>query len=60
MRFVVVCTILAIFIPLQKKRINPLQKKDIIPIFLLGFFGVIGYHLGLNYGEQYVSAGAVC
>ena len=58
MRFVVVCIILLIFIPLQSKRLSTLQKKDIIPIFLLGFFGVIGYHLGLNYGEQYVSAGA--
>ncbi len=58
MRFVVVCIILLIFIPLQSKRLNVLQKKDIIPIFLLGFFGVIGYHLGLNYGEQFVSAGA--
>ncbi len=58
MRFVVVFIILIIFIPLQSKRITPIQKKDIIPIFLLGFFGVIGYHLGLNYGEQYVSAGA--
>jgi len=58
MRFIVVCTILVIFISFQSKRLSPIQKKDIIPIFLLGFFGVIGYHLGLNYGEQYVSAGA--
>jgi len=58
MRFVVVCLSLLIVIPLQRKRINPLKKKDIIPIFLLGFFGIIGYHLGLNYGEQFVSAGA--
>ncbi len=58
MRFLIVCIILLIFIPLQSKRLNHLHKKDIIPIFLLGFFGVIGYHLGLNYGEQYISAGA--
>jgi drug/metabolite transporter (DMT)-like permease len=58
MRFVVVCFVLIIFLSFQSKRFNPLQKKDIIPIFLLGFFGVIGYHLGLNYGEQYVSPGA--
>ncbi len=58
MRFVVVCIILLVFIPLQSKRLSTLQKKDIMPIFLLGFFGVIGYHLGLNYGEQFVSAGA--
>ncbi len=58
MRFIVVCISLLILIPLQKKRINPLKRKDILPIFLLGFFGIIGYHLGLNYGEQFVSAGA--
>lgn len=58
MRFIVVCTALVILISLQKKRFSKLQKKDILPIFLLGFFGVIGYHLGLNYGEQFVSAGA--
>jgi len=58
MRFVVVCIVLLIFISIQSKRFSPLQKKDIIPIFLLGFFGVIGYHLGLNYGEQYISPGA--
>ncbi len=58
MRFFVVCVALIFFIPLLSKRLSPLQKKDIIPIFLLGFFGIIGYHLGLNFGEQYVSAGA--
>jgi len=58
MRLLVVCISFLIFIALQRKRFNPLQKKDIIPIFLLGFFGIVGYHLGLNYGEQFVSAGA--
>lgn len=58
MRFVVVCIILILFIPIQSKSLSPFRKKDIIPIFLLGFFGIIGYHLGLNYGEQYISAGA--
>jgi len=40
------------------KKFSKLQKKDIIPLFLLGFFGVVVYHLGLNYGEQYISASA--
>jgi drug/metabolite transporter (DMT)-like permease len=38
------------------KKFSPLHKKDIIPLFLLGFLGVVIYHLGLNYGEVYISA----
>jgi drug/metabolite transporter (DMT)-like permease len=37
------------------KKFSPLHKKDIIPLFLLGFLGVVIYHLGLNYGELYIS-----
>jgi drug/metabolite transporter (DMT)-like permease len=40
------------------KKFSPLQKKDILPLFLLGFLGVVVYHLGLNYGELYMSASA--
>jgi len=58
MRFFVVCIVLLIILILQPKKFSKLQKKDVIPIFILGFFGVIVYHFGLNYGEQYVSAGA--
>lgn len=58
MRFVVVCIVLIAILLLQPKRFSKLHKKDIIPIFILGFLGVIVYHLGLNYGEQYVSPGA--
>jgi len=58
MRLFIVCLGLIILLSFQSKRFSPLQKKDIIPIFLLGFFGIIVYHLGLNYGEQYVSPGA--
>jgi drug/metabolite transporter (DMT)-like permease len=42
----------------QRKRFSPVHKKDIIPLFLLGFVGVSVYHLCINYGEQYISAGA--
>jgi len=48
MRFTVVCTLK---FPIPK-------RNEILPIFLLGFIGIIIYHLGLNYGEQYVSPGA--
>ncbi len=58
MRFLIVCIVLIAILMGQPKRFSPLQKKDILPIFLLGFFGVMVYHLGLNYGEQYISPGA--
>lgn len=58
MRFVVVCMALIAILLLQPKRFSKLHKKDVIPIFILGFFGVMVYHLGLNYGEQYISPGA--
>ncbi len=57
LRFFIVCIILLLILITQSKKISKLQKKDVIPIFILGFFGVIVYHLGLNYGEQYVSPG---
>jgi len=58
MRFVVVCVTLLAILLLQPKRFSKLHKKDIIPIFILGFFGVMVYHFGVNYGEQYISPGA--
>ena len=42
----------------QKKRFSRFQKKDTIRLFLLGFIGISAYHLALNYGEQFISAGA--
>ena len=58
MRFFVVCIVLITILALQPRRFSKLHKKDVVPIFILGFFGVMVYHLGLNYGEQYVSPGA--
>ncbi len=55
MRFFIVCIIFIIILILSPKKFSKLHKKDIIPIFILGFFGVIVYHFGLNYGEQYIS-----
>ena len=37
---------------------SKLQKNDIPILFSLGFFGIVIYHLALNYGEQFISAGA--
>jgi len=55
LRFIVVCITFSVFYLIRRKNFTPLQRRDIIPIFLLGFFGIIVYHLGLNYGEQFVS-----
>ncbi len=58
MRFFVVCIVLVVLLTLQPKKFSKLKRKDVPMIFTLGFFGVMVYHLGLNYGEQYISPGA--
>ena len=58
MRLLVVCIVFLILLPTMPNKFSKLHKKDIFPIFLLGFLGIIIYHLGLNYGEQYISASA--
>jgi drug/metabolite transporter (DMT)-like permease len=55
MRLLVVCIVFIIFLVSMPNRFSKIKKNDIIPIFLLGFFGIIVYHLGLNWGEQYIS-----
>ena len=57
MRFFIVVIVILVILLLQYKRFSKIHKKDILPIFLLGFFGVIVYHLGLNYGERLISPG---
>jgi len=58
MRFFVVCITFLILIVLKRNWFSKIYKKDITSIFFLGFFGVLVYHFGLNYGEQYITAGA--
>jgi drug/metabolite transporter (DMT)-like permease len=58
MRLFTVCVIFLLFIVILPRKFTPLRKKDIPPLFLLGFLGVVIYHLGLNYGEVYMSASA--
>jgi drug/metabolite transporter (DMT)-like permease len=58
MRLFTVCAIFLLFIAVAPKKFSKLHKKDLIPLFLLGFLGVVVYHLGLNYGEQYMSPSA--
>jgi len=58
LRLWIACIVFLILFITRSKKLSKLQKKDIPQIFLLGFLGVIVYHLGLNYGEQYISASA--
>ncbi len=58
LRLFSVCVIFLVILVLIPKRFTPIRKKDIIPLFFLGFLGLVIYHLGLNYGEQYMSASA--
>ena len=58
MRLFIVCTIFFIILIFKHDNFSKLQKKDIPILFSLGFFGMVIYHLALNYGEQFISAGA--
>jgi drug/metabolite transporter (DMT)-like permease len=55
LRLFTTCGFFLIFLLIVPRKFTPIQKKDIIPLFLLGFFGLVIYHLGLNYGETYIS-----
>lgn len=58
LRLFLVCGVFLLLLLFGRNKFTPLQRKDILPLFLLGFLGVVVYHLGLNYGEQYISASA--
>ena len=58
LRLFIASLIFLCLVLIQRKRFSPFHKKDILPLFLLGFIGISIYHLSLNYGEQYISAGA--
>jgi drug/metabolite transporter (DMT)-like permease len=55
LRLFTTCGIFLVFLLMFPRKFTPIQKKDIVPLFLLGFFGLVVYHLGLNYGETYIS-----
>lgn len=55
LRLFIACIAFSLLLVVKRKKITPLQKKDIPGVFVLGFGGIIIYHLGLNYGEQFVS-----
>lgn len=56
-RFLVASLCFVPFLLLSKKRLLP-WRQDIPYFFLLGFLGITVYHLGLNFGQLYVTAGA--
>ena len=58
LRLFLVCIVFIVMLVQRPRRFSKLHRQDIPLIFLLGFTGIIIYHLGLNYGEQYVSPGA--
>jgi drug/metabolite transporter (DMT)-like permease len=58
LRFLIACTGLLFLLVAQRHRFPLPGLRELPALFLLGFFGIIVYHLGLNYGEQYVSPGA--
>jgi len=58
LRFTVACTALLVLLGVQRHRFPLPTWRELPGLFVLGFFGIIVYHLGLNYGEQYVSPGA--
>jgi drug/metabolite transporter (DMT)-like permease len=55
LRLFTTCGVFLVFLVFFPKKFTPIRRKDILPIFLLGFFGLVVYHLGLNYGELYIS-----
>lgn len=58
LRLFIVCAVFLLVFMIAPQRFTPLQRKDLLPLFLLGFLGLVVYHLGLNYGEQYISPSA--
>lgn len=58
LRLSIASAIFLCLVVFQRNRFSPYHKKDTVTLFFLGFVGISMYHLGLNYGEQFVSAGA--
>ncbi len=54
-RLFIGCLLFFVLLLTQKQKTLP-TKKEIPQFLLLGLFGLIVYHLGLNYGEQFINA----
>ena len=58
LRLFISCAIFLCLIALMPRKFSPIVKRDIPVFFFLGLGGIVIYHLGLNYGEQFVSPSA--
>src|SRR5205085_2766592 len=56
LRFVLTSIGLVVVTALARPEAKAIERADWPKLLLLGFCGVVVYHLALNYGEQYVSA----
>ncbi len=56
-RLVLAATAYSVVLPFLPKRESKREPGDVTRLVLLGVFGAAGYHLAVNWGEQYVSAG---
>ncbi len=54
-RLFIGCLLFFSLLMVKKQKTMP-TKKEIPQFLLLGLFGLIVYHLGLNYGEQFINA----
>jgi drug/metabolite transporter (DMT)-like permease len=58
LRLSVTCAVFLVLLAIARKRFSPVHRRDILPLFLLGFSGLVVYHLGLNYGETLMTPSA--
>jgi drug/metabolite transporter (DMT)-like permease len=58
LRLSTTCLCFLVILAVARKKFSPVHKSDILPLFLLGFSGLVVYHLGLNYGETLMSPSA--
>jgi drug/metabolite transporter (DMT)-like permease len=56
-RLVLASLAYTVVLPFMPKRRVEREPGDVRRLVLLGIFGAAGYHLAVNWGEQYVSAG---
>jgi drug/metabolite transporter (DMT)-like permease len=56
-RLVMASLAYTVVLPFMPKRRIEREPGDVMRLVLLGIFGAAGYHLAVNWGEQYVSAG---
>lgn len=57
-RFLVASLVFFLYAAWPGTRFTLPQKKDIIPILLLGFVGISIYHVGMTFGVQTITAGS--